>query len=131
MELLIYCLYPFALLFMLLEWFYKKILHFIYWLMGEPRTPRKRPDNYDDDRPDATETQRKTIEYPERIKQDKGMNPQERTLPYITPEPVKQEPPKKEKPPEFVYEPPKRGGRLSWKTQGNKRQEPDRGMGGR
>lgn len=97
MELLIYCLYPFILLFMLLEWFYKKILYFVYWCMGvqDDTKPRESRENTDDDRRETEEKQRKNIEYPERIPEDKGMNPQERIIPQLPQDEKKPEPEKK------------------------------------
>ena len=120
-------LLPFLWLFMLLEWVYKKILHFIYWIMGEPETQRKRKDILPERRPDATEPQRKTIEQPDREPpKDDGMNPQERTLPYITPEPVKEQEPKKKKElPPVIFEFPRRG--KSLKVKSNGREQQDRG----
>lgn len=103
----------------------------IYWVMDiddEPRTQRKHKGKSDDDRPETTDKQR-TIEPPERNQQDDdGMNPQERTLPYITPEPVKeQEPPKKEERPPIIFEFPRHSGRL--KPKGKGKEQPDRGRG--
>ena len=122
-------LLPFLWLLMLLEWIYKKIRLLYYWIMGEPETPRKRPENYTDDRRNATETQRKTIEQPDRKPpKDDGMNPQERTLPYITPEPVKEpEPEKKKDLPPVIFEFPKRNKSLKIKSNG--REQQDRGRG--
>ena len=124
-----YLLWLLALPFILLAVMYEKILHLVYWVIDiddEPRTQRNRKGKSDDDRPETTEKQRK-IEPPERNQQDDdGMNPQERTLPYITPEPVKeQEPPKKEERPPIIFEFPKRGGRL--KPKGKGKEQPDRG----
>lgn len=126
-----YLLWLLALPFILLAVMYEKILHIVYWVMDiddEPRTQRNHKGKTDDDRPETTEKQRK-IEPPERNQQDDdGMNPQERTLPYITPEPVKeQEPPKKEERPPIIFEFPKRGGRL--KPKGKGKEQPDRGRG--
>lgn len=131
MKWVLYLLWLLALPFILLAVMYEKILHLVYWVMDiddEPRTQRKHKGKSDDDRPETTDKQR-TIEPPERNQQDDdGMNPQERTIPYITPEPVKeQEPPKKEEKPPIIFEFPKRDGRL--KPKGKGKEQPDRGRG--
>ena len=117
-----YLLWLLALPFILLVCIYEKILHCIYWVMDiddEPRTQRNhqgKPDGID---PQTTDKQRKNITADWNEPDDDGMNPQERTLPYITPEPVKeQEPPKKEEKPPIIFEFPKRGGRLKPKGKG-------------
>ena len=111
MKFILYLLWLLALPFILLVVIYEKILQLVYWFMDideqdEPPTQRQRPDNYTEKRPPTTEEQR-IIEPPERKQQDDdGMNPQERTLPYIQPEPKpeEREEPKKEPLPEIVFE---------------------------
>ena len=128
-----YLLWLLALPFILLAVMYEKILHLVYWVMDiddEPRTQRNHKGKTDDDRPETTDEQGKNeIKPPERNQQDDdGMNPQERTLPYITPEPVKeQEPPKKEERPPIIFEFPRHSGRL--KPKGKGKEQPDRGRG--
>ncbi len=131
MKLLFYLLWLMALPFILLAVVYEKILHFVYRVMDtddEPEPQRKRKGKPGENRPQTTDKQRKIV-LPERNQQDDdGMNPQERILPYITPEPVKeQEPPKKEERPPIIFEFPRRGGNL--KDKRNRRGQPDRGRG--
>lgn len=126
-----YLLWLLALPFILLAVMYEKILHLVYWVMDIDDEPqRKHKGKSDGIRPRTTDEQRKNeIKPPERNQQDDdGMNPQERTLPYITPEPVKeQEPPKKEERPPIIFEFPRHSGRL--KPKGKGKEQPDRGRG--
>lgn len=122
MKWVLYLLWLLALPFILLFIVYEKILHCIYWVMDiddEPRTQRNhkgKPDGID---PETTDEQRIILNPEEHPATDDGMNPQERAIPYITPEPVKeQEPPKKEEKPPIIFEFPKRGGRLKPKGKG-------------
>lgn len=132
MELFLYCLYPFIIIWLLLEWVYKTLRNFFYWLsdVREPGAQRERNENINDDRPPAGERQGEKIEYPERIRQDKGMNPKERTLPYIIqeekPEPEKkrQPKPKRERHKPVLID-------LTPETKGKRRQGIDDGRGGR
>lgn len=120
MEYLIYLLLPFIWFFMLLEWIYEKFCKLVNFFTGDPEP---KGNGRDERRTQTTEKQRKIIR-PDRIPPtDDGMNPQERTIPYHTeerkPEPVK------EKPPEFVFETPKRH---TLKTNDKKRDKERRGM---
>lgn len=112
MEALLYLLLPFIWLWMLCEWIYKKLVCFSYWITGEPEPGR--PGDVPDDRATTDREPGDDLQPPDKKKtQDDGMNPQERTLPYI----IQQEPPEREPKkepeqepeplPEFVYEPPK------------------------
>ena len=119
---LFYLLWLLALPFILLVCIYEKILHCIYWVMDiddEPRTQRNhqgKPDGID---PETTDEQGIILNPEEHPATDDGMNPQERTLPYITPEPVKPPEPKKEKPtPKIIFEYPERKGNLKIKKTG-------------
>lgn len=126
-----YLLWLLALPFILLAVMYEKILHLVYWVMDiddEPRTQRNHKGKTDDDRPETTDEQGIILNPEEHPATDDGMNPQERTLPYITPEPVKeQEPPKKEERPPIIFEFPRHSGRL--KPKGKGKEQPDRGRG--
>ena len=100
MELLFYCLYPFILLFVLLEWIYEKIKSLF---SAEQETQGQQEISFPADR-QLTESQGDKLKSPDRNPAtDDGMTPQERTLPYI------QQKPKRETLPEFVFKaPPKK-----------------------
>lgn len=129
MEYLLYLVLPFIWLFMLFEWVYKKLSALFYWLFSKiardkQATPRRQNEPPDDRRLPAEGGQGERITPMEKETQENnGMNPQERTIPYITPDPPKREPkkkPKKEKPIEIIFEPPR-------KTDNKKRRGNDRG----
>lgn len=122
MKWVLYLLWLLALPFILLVIVYEKILHCIYWVMDiddEPRTQRNHKGKTDGIDPQTTDKQRINITADWNEPDDDGMNPQERTLPYITPEPVKPPEPKKEKPtPKIIFKYPERKGNLKIKKTG-------------
>lgn len=122
MEYLIYLILPFLWVFILLEWIYKMFCKLVNFFTGDPEPKRNDRDDPDDRRTQTTEKQRK-ITRPDRIQQtDDGMDPQERTIPYHT---ERKQEPVKEKPPEFVFEKPKRH---TLKTRDKKQDKERRGM---
>lgn len=113
MELLFYLLIPFVWLFMLIEWFYKSLRTFFYWIIGEPEpgTAGNRGREPEPARKQKTAGQGQDITTPDRKRpKDDGMNPQERTIPRFTmkPKPEPEQKPKKKKLPTIIFEPPKK-----------------------
>ena len=114
MEFIIYLLLPFILFFIVLEWFYEKILAVVYWFMGIEDTEPEGPGgdfSPDDNRGGGREWQGKELQKPEEKRPAAdGMPPQERRIPQIIPgekEP-EPEPVKKPKPKPFVFSEPPR-----------------------
>lgn len=115
MELIFYSLLPFILFFILLEWFYEKILAVVYWFMGiedpEPEGPGG-DFSPDDDRGGGRERQGTGLQAPDEKRQEAGgMAPQERKMPEIIPDVKKLEPepePPKKPPQQFIFHEPPR-----------------------
>ena len=114
MELIFYSLLPFILFFILLEWFYKKILAVVYWFMGiedpEPEGPGG-DFSPDDDRGGGRERQGTGLQAPDAKRREAGgMASQERVIPQTIPEEKKPvpEPAEKPKPKPFVFSEPPR-----------------------
>ena len=85
------------------------LLALLYWIFYEPEPPRpqKKKTTVTAQDENTNETAQGEISQPERKPvTDDGMNPQERLIPYITPEKTPE--PVKEEPPEIVFELPKK-----------------------
>lgn len=123
MELIFYTLLPFILFFILLEWFYEKILAVVYWFMGiedpEPEGPGG-DFSPDDDRGGGRDRQGTGLQAPDAKRREAGgMASQERVIPQTIPEEKKlvPEPAEKPKPKPFVFsEPPRIKTKLKERT---------------
>ena len=131
MELIFYSLLPFILFFILLEWFYEKILAVVYWFMGiegpEPEGPGG-DFSPDDDRDGGRERQGTGLQAPDAKRREAGgMASQERKIPQIIPDETRPEPEpaKKPKPKPFVFDERPRG-KIKPKGRG-KQDDKDRG----
>lgn len=108
MDFLINIMLPLLWFLMLLEWIYEKILFLICRLIGiqNPKQQRNNKGTGRGTSPRTTDKQRKNPTPERKAQADDGMNPQERTVPHITPEPAGQEPERKPLP-KFKRNPPK------------------------